>query len=116
MDMTQYTGSESKYLKAGDLGGKNPTLEISDVALVEFEKDEGGKEVKPCISFVGKQKAMVLNATNTEKLCKKFGGDSDGWIGKKVLLGTEFYPKFGKEGLVLTPMDELDDPDDEIPF
>lgn len=116
MDMTQYTGSESKYLKAGDLGGKNPTLEISDVALVEFERDGGGKEVKPTISFVGKQKALVLNATNTEKLCKKFGGDSEGWIGKKVLLGTEFYAKYGKEGVVLTPMDELDGPDDEIPF
>ena len=115
MDMSKYTGSESKYLKAGDLGGKNPTLEIASVVLVEFDKDEGGKEVKPAIHFVGKEKAMVLNATNTEKLCKKFGGDSDGWIGKRVLLGTEFYPKFGKEGLVLTALDN-DDPDDEIPF
>jgi hypothetical protein len=117
VDMSKFTGSESKHLKAGDLGGKNPTLEISGVQLVEFDKDEGGKEVKPAISFVGKEKAMVLNATNTEKLCKKFGGDSDGWVGKKVLLGTEFYPKFGKEGLVLTPMDPVgEDFDDEIPF
>lgn len=113
--MTQYTGSESKYLKADDLGGRNPTLEIAAVTLVEFDKDDGGKEVKPAISFVGKDKAMVLNATNTDKLCVKFGGDSDGWIGKKVLLGTEFYPKFGKSGLVLTPMDN-DEPDDDIPF
>ena len=115
-DMSKYTGAESRYLKAGDLGGKNPTLEISGTQLVEFDKDEGGKEVKPAISFVGKEKAMVLNATNTDKLCKKFGGDSDGWVGKRVLLGTEFYPKFGKEGLVLTPMDENEDPNDSIPF
>ena len=115
MDMTQYTKSESKFLKAEDLGGKNPTLEISKVSLVEFDND-GGKEVKPAINFVGKEKAMTLNATNTDKLVKKFGGDSDGWVGKKVLLGTEFYPKFNREGLVLTAMDDDQGFDDEVPF
>ena len=115
MDMTQYAGKESNYLKAGDLGGKNPTMEIASVELVQFDNDSG-KETKPAISFVGAKKAMVLNATNTEKLMRKFGADSESWIGKKVLLATEYYPKFDREGLILTALDESNDFNDPIPF
>jgi hypothetical protein len=115
MDMSKYAGKESQYLKAGDLGGKNPRLIVSKVSLVEFEND-GKREVKPAINFEGKEKAMVLNATNTERMIRKFGADSDSWIGKSVLLGTEYYPKFDREGLTLQPLDISDDPDDEIPF
>ena len=114
MDMTKYAGSESKYLKAGDLKGKSPTVQIESVELVEFEND-GKREVKPAIHFVGGSKAMVLNATNTSGLMEKFGSDSDGWIGKKVMLSKKEYPNYGKPGVVLTGLPE-DDFDDSIPF
>ena len=115
MDMTKFAGKESHYLKAGDLKGKNPTLVIELVELVEFEND-GKREVKPAIKFEGKDKKMVLNATNTERMMRKFGAESEGWIGKSVLLGTEYYPKFDREGLTLQPLDTSDDPNDDIPF
>ena len=117
MDMSQYAGSESKFLKADDLGGKSPTLEVESISLVEFENDDG-KVVKPALKFKGAEKQLSLNATNTKKLCKKYGDSSDGWIGQKVILGTEYYSGVGKEGIVLTPLDPVseDDPNDEIPF
>ena len=114
VDMTQYAGKESNYLKAGDLNGKNPTLVIESIELVEFDNDNG-KETKPAISFVGAKKSMVLNATNTEKLVRKFGADSNQWSGKSVMLGTEYYAKFDRDGLILTALD-TEDPNDDIPF
>lgn len=114
MDMTQYAGSESKYLKAADLKGKNPTLVIERVELVTFEND-GETKTRPAIFFQGKEKGMTLNPTNTEVLVQKFGSQSDDWIGKTVLLGTRYYKSFDKEGLVLTALD-VSGPDDEVPF
>ena len=115
MGMTQYAGKESDYLKATDLKGKTPTVVIESVSLVEFDDDKGKKQVKPALKLVGKDKQLVCNPTNTEKLIRKYGADSEGWQGKQILLGTEYYPKFDREGIVITPLDS-DGPDDEIPF
>jgi hypothetical protein len=112
--MTQYAGKESNYLKAADLGGGNPTVTIESVELVEFEDDKGKKTVKPALNLQGKEKKLTCNATTVEKLMRKYGAQSEDWIGKKLMLGTEYYPKFDKEGIVVTALsDELDS---DIPF
>jgi len=116
MDMTQYAGSESNYLKASDLQGKTPTVVIDDVALIEFEKDDGSKQVKVRLRLAGKEKELVISATQTAKLIDRYGADSDGWKGQSIILDTEYYPKFDKKGIVLTPLSNQDDPDDDIPF
>lgn len=115
MDMTQYAGSESKYLKASDLQGKRPQVKIAAVSLVEFDDDEKGKVTKPAVALEGKEKELVCNATAVEELIRAFGADSDGWIGKTIGLSTKFYKNFGKEGIVITPLQD-DGPDDDIPF
>ena len=117
MDMKQYAGSESKYLKAADLNGQRPKVTIESVELVEFEQDDGGKHRKPCLKFRGKEKAMVCNATAVQELGNAFGWDSDAWVGKEVGLSTKHYPAFGKDGIVLTVLNKpADFVDDEIPF
>lgn len=116
MDMTQYAGSESKYLKAADLNGKRTRATIDKVELVQFE-DEGRSLSKPAIYFRGKEKAMVLNATNTTALIEAFGSQSDSWVGGEVELSTKHYPAFGKDGLVLDPIGgNVPEIDDDIPF
>ena len=115
MDMTQYAGSESNYLKASDLGGSTPTVSINSVELLEFDDDDGSKEIKPAVGFQGKEKKLVLNKTNTEALINAFGSQSEDWQGKSVMLSTKFYKTFGREGIVLTPMKD-DGPNDAIPF
>jgi hypothetical protein len=116
MDMTQFAGSESQFLKAADLQGKNVKVEISGVELVEFDTDDGGKTKKPALSLKGKDKKLVCNATSVQELGQAFGFDSDGWIGKQIGLSTKHYPAFGKDGIVLTAIRSFEDPDDDIPF
>lgn len=122
MDMKQYSGSESKYLKAADLMGRKPKVTIESVELVEFEdRDNEGKKIrKPALRLKGKEKMLVCGPQSVEELCLAFGEDSDDWIGKELGLSTKFYPAFGKEGIVVTPISaepkfEDDDPDD-LPF
>lgn len=116
MDMTQYAGNESRYLKASELQGSRPKVKIESVDLLEFDDDEKGKITKPTLKFQGKEKRLVLNATNCEELIRAFGKDSESWKGKSVGLSTKYYKAFGKEGIVLTPIVEHEDPDDQIPF
>jgi len=115
--MTQYAGSESKYLKATDLNGKRTRCVISGVELVEFERDDGRKDKKPAIAFNGKEKAMVCNPTSTSALNDAFGTDSEDWVGHEVELSTKHYATLGKDGLVLTPIGGKEtELDDDIPF
>ena len=115
MDMTQYAGSESKYLKASDLQGKRPRVVINAVNLVEFDDEDRGKHNKPTLTLRGKEKQLVLNATNTEEIIRAFGANSEGWIGKEIGLSTKYYKAFDREGIVVTPIIE-EDPNDDIPF
>jgi hypothetical protein len=114
MDMTQYAGSESNYLKADDLQGKRPQVIIEGVEVVEFEND-GNKEEKPALKLKGKDKKLVLNATSVKELISVFGPSSDDWSGKTIQLGTKHYPAFGRDGIVLTAIN-TEGLDDEIPF
>lgn len=116
MDMTKYAGSESKYLKAADLQGKRPRVVIDGVELLEFEEENGKVKHKPALVLRGKEKKLVLNATNTEEIMRAYGSDSDDWKGREIQLSTKHYPKFGVDGLVVTALGSADDPNDEIPF
>lgn len=114
MDMSQYAGSESKYLKASDLQGERPTVVISEVNLVEFDDDEKGKHKRPTLTFEGKEKQLVLNATNCEEIIRAFGPDSDSWRGQQVQLSSKYYKAFDREGIVLTPI--TGGADNSVPF
>lgn len=79
MDLSSlYSGNN---LKADDLKGKQPIVTIKEVTTKEFEK--GPKAV---LSFVGTEKALVLNATNFHEICDAYGSESAAWIGQKIQL------------------------------
>ena len=115
MDMTQYAGSESKYLKAADLNGKATKVIIDGVNLVEFENDDG-KETKPCLTLQGKEKRVVCNRTTVFELGSAYGFDSDSWIGKEIKLSVRHYDGLGKDGIVITPLGAVETFEDDIPF
>ena len=117
MDMTKFAGSESKYLKAADLQGKVIKVTIAGVGILEFEdQDTGVKSTKPALALVGKEKQVVCNATSVGELIQAYGADSDKWVGKEIRLSTKHYPKFGRDGIVITPLSVNVDPNDDIPF
>lgn len=79
------------YLKAADLGGAEPTVVIEKVELKEFEDGD-----KFLISFEGKKKGLVANKTNCSRIAMLYGDDTDGWIGKTIVLYTDIVDFQGK--------------------
>ena len=119
VDMSKYSESGSKDLKAADFVGKNLKVVISAVEIRKYpaSEDKPANE-KPVLSFEGKEKGLVLNATNTKVLCTAYGNDDDGWIGHEIGLSTADYTDKGfGHGWVITALDvEPEEFDDEIPF
>lgn len=119
MDMSQYSTSDSKDLKAKDFVGKNLKVKISGVTVRDYPAtDDHAASSKPVLSFEGKEKTLVLNATNTKTLCDAYGADSDGWVNREIGLTVADYTdkNFGY-GWVVKALD-VPEPefDDAIPF
>ncbi len=74
----------SHYLKAGDLGGKVVPVTISEVKTETVGRE---RELKLVVYFEGKQKGIVLNKTNANKIVALAGSDdTDDWRGVQVSL------------------------------
>jgi hypothetical protein len=74
-----------RFIKTGDLKGKNVTLTIASVDLDELE-GETGKKVKGVISFERTEKQLALNKTNGICLKEMFGKKVQEWVGKRITL------------------------------
>jgi hypothetical protein len=79
------------YLKADDIAGKSARVLISKAEDVEFEKG-----LKPVLSFEGKRKRLVVNATNFDILCEAFGNNTAKWVGHTIVLEGVKVPFKGK--------------------
>lgn len=71
----------SKYLSSHDLNGMEATLTISNVAMEVM-----GQEQKPVVYFQEAGKGMVLNKTNANTIAQMYGDDTEGWLGKQIIL------------------------------
>ena len=78
-----------RFLSAEDLKGKSVVVEIEEECLEELTDTNGKTVNKSGLSFVGKEKKLVLNATNWDSIVEITGcEDSRDWPGHKV----ELYP------------------------
>lgn len=76
----------SKFLKAADLpDGRDVRVQIDDVRLETLEQ---AGEDKPVCYFIGKQKGLVLNATNAAAISAVLGDETEDWHGATILLFT----------------------------
>lgn len=75
-----------RFIKTGDLGGKDRTLTIADVDLEDLPQEKGGDKPKGIVTFKEAKKKLVLNRTNGECIKAMFGRKIDGWKGKRVTL------------------------------
>lgn len=71
----------SEYLKASDLQGHAVPVKMSHVTMVDLNG-----EPKPVLHFQGKERGMILNKTNANKITEMFGDDTDDWEGGEVIL------------------------------
>ena len=80
---------KSAYLKSEDLKGRKIVVTVDKVMMETIGQGARAQE-KPVMYFVGKDRAMVLNATNWHRLKEWLGSDeSDDWTGRQCVLGTE---------------------------
>lgn len=83
---TKDIAPESNHIKAAEFPkGWRANLDISDVNVEQFERD-GKKKNKFILSFKGKTKTFVLNATNTAFLEAALGAKPSRWIGSTITL------------------------------
>lgn len=123
----------STYLKAADLQGRRVSVTMANVHM----EDIGGEQ-KPILSFVGKEKGLVLNKTNANMIAEITGSEeTDEWEGQTIVLyptKTDFqgkrvdairvdYPapangkgKTAAKARPVAPAVADDDVDDPIPF
>ena len=86
---------EGEYIKAVELDGTklptNPTYTIKAIDIESLPNlKKPGKEInKGVVSFREIERGWVMNRTNVECLKALFGGETQGWIGKRVTLGVE---------------------------
>jgi hypothetical protein len=118
VDMTKFAESQSKDLKAAEFIGKNLRVKIASVTIQHFEPNgEQAAQDKPRLTFVGKEKGLILNSTNTMTLVKAYGPDSDAWVGHDVGLTVKDYTDKGfKPGWIVTPLDVTTQFESDIPF
>ena len=119
VDMTQFVKEgNTNDLKAKDFIGKNLKLTIERVETVKYEASEGNLQsasTKAALYFVGKEKRLILNSTNTETLCNAYGPNDSDWTGKDIALTTKDYTDKGfGHGWIVTPLQV--DFNDDIDF
>ena len=74
-----------RFLKAGELLGKKPSLTITDIFHEELQ-DQIGTKTKAIIKFRETQKMLVACKTNGLCIKAMFGKTLADWIGKRITL------------------------------
>ena len=70
------------YIKAADLGGRRINVTIESVELGEINGEK-----KLLMSFVGKDKKVAVNKTNSDTITDILGTDeTDDWVGHRISL------------------------------
>lgn len=71
----------SKYLKATDLKGREATVTIERAEIETL-----GDDRKLVLYFKGKEKGLVTNRTNADRIAHMYGSNTDGWLGQPIIL------------------------------
>lgn len=75
----------SKYLKAGDLNGREVTA-VMDRVEMEVVGQGKDQEEKPIVYFRNGKKGLCLNVTNSNTIAEVYGWDTREWAGKPVVI------------------------------
>lgn len=81
--------STSNWIKAADLKGTKPVVEI-ETALVKENTYNGETKKQIVLTFVGKEKQLGLNFTNAQRISQLIGTeDFQQWVGWRIKLYTD---------------------------
>ena len=86
MSLEDIYGGSSKFLKAADLQGGKPVVEIED-AEVHENTYNGETKKQIVLKFAGKDKVLGLNKTNARRIAALIGTeDFNEWAGWRIRL------------------------------
>lgn len=88
------TLTDSKWLIAAHLLGKDVTVTIEKVIAGEVIGEAGRTAKKPVVYFRGKKLPLALANTNAKTIAGMYGNNTEGWLGKRITL----YPTTTKLG------------------
>ncbi len=87
----------SNYLKKEDCGN-GIMVTIKDIRVEDVGGNGDPQDSKPVVHFHESDKGMVINRTNAEIMTQAMGtDDTDGWIGKQIVLYNEPNIWFGSK-------------------
>jgi hypothetical protein len=85
-------GRDSPWLTSEDLPhDKDVTVVIESVRVRRNVEMQGGRPKKVALSlkFAGKERELMLNATNRKAVSALYGANTGEWFGKRVILHVE---------------------------
>lgn len=71
----------SSYIKASDLQGKSVSILMDRVVMEEI-----GGDHKPVLYFIGKDRGLVLNKTNSSIIAEMHGWETENWNNRKITI------------------------------
>lgn len=117
MNVDQYFQSASNALKASDIPpGQQARVTIEKCEEIIFKNDEGKDQPKIKMSFVGKEKGLILNKTNATTIAHVYGPDTDNWLGKEIFLFSTTVPLGDKMVDAIRINMPLEEAEEALPF
>ncbi len=86
MGVDDLYASESNWLTAAELKNKEHNVTIDKIEVVEVKDDSDKAMNKLQVSFVGKEKTLLLNKTNAKVIAAGLGDDYSDWPGKGIVM------------------------------
>lgn len=81
----------SNYIKAADLKGRAVAVVIAGASIEKL-----GEDRKLVLNFQNKEKGLVTNKTNANRIAYLYGNNTDDWMGKEIILKAELVDFQGK--------------------
>lgn len=81
----------SNYIKASDLQGREVNVVIARAVMEKLGDDD-----KLVLYFQNRQKGMVCNKTNANRIALAYGDDTDDWIGREIVIYPDIVDFQGK--------------------
>jgi hypothetical protein len=79
----------SPWLRAEDLQGRTIKVTIGRAGVDLIPQNDGSKQERIIVDFLGKQKRLILNKTQAAALAGIAGDDTDQWSGIEVYLAPQ---------------------------
>ena len=98
--------SSGDWLKVDDLQGKARRVTVDSVELIHVKSfdDPNVKKPKFAVHLKETDKVYISNVSSARAIAAAYGDDTDGWIGKRIVLRPTMYPN-GHAGIAGEPAD-----------